>query len=40
MKRRLAIIANVALMAVGFLFVTTNTYLYHRPATPKEFLKK
>ncbi|WP_282936778.1 AgrD family cyclic lactone autoinducer peptide [Paenibacillus sp. RC67] len=40
MKRVLAILANSVLMTLATIFVTTNSYVAHRPETPQELLKK
>jgi cyclic lactone autoinducer peptide len=40
MKNKLAIIANSSLMLLAAMFVTTNSWLGHRPETPLELLKK
>ncbi|MEK3909855.1 AgrD family cyclic lactone autoinducer peptide [Paenibacillus sp. FSL H7-0331] len=40
MKIKLAIVANMILMALAAVFVTTNSWIGHRPETPQELLKK
>ncbi|MCS7462236.1 cyclic lactone autoinducer peptide [Paenibacillus doosanensis] len=40
MKTKIAIIANTVLMILASVFVTTNSYIGHRPETPMELLKK
>lgn len=40
MKRVLAKYASWILMALGSVFVLTNTYISHRPEAPAELLKK
>ena len=40
MKHKAAKIASTVLMALGTLFVFTNTFWNHRPETPQELLKK
>lgn len=40
MKVRIALIANVLLMAFAALMVGTNCFAAHRPETPAELLKK
>jgi cyclic lactone autoinducer peptide len=39
MKKKLAVLANVVLMALGSVLVFTNSFYIHRPETPEEFLK-
>jgi hypothetical protein len=40
MKAKLALGLNLILMAVGALFVFTNSFVANRPETPQELLKK
>ncbi|CAG7657377.1 cyclic lactone autoinducer peptide [Paenibacillus allorhizosphaerae] len=40
MKRKIAKIANVALLIIASLFVFTNSAFMNRPETPQELLKK
>jgi cyclic lactone autoinducer peptide len=40
MKYNLAKYASGILMAIGAFFVYTNSFVWHRPETPAELLKK
>jgi cyclic lactone autoinducer peptide len=40
MKKQVAKLASIILMAVGAFFIFTNSGIWHRPETPQELLKK
>ncbi|MGY4759860.1 AgrD family cyclic lactone autoinducer peptide [Paenibacillus caseinilyticus] len=40
MKKRAAILASAILTIIASFFAFTNSYVYNRPETPEELLKK